>query len=120
MRHRFGVKEERRMKDKGRRWDWYYHQWLARLSVPHVTHGRNLFSLHIAEQLFSLACHHFMFNKHIPITQLHAMHKMYNKQMPQYELLTLPFDCSSGVNSGSLNIDLWPSAKAGSASGHFH
>lgn len=40
--------------------------------------------------------------------------------MLQYELHMLPFGCCSGVNGGLLNIDLWPSAKTGSVSGHFH
>lgn len=40
--------------------------------------------------------------------------------MLQNEVQKLAFGCSLGVNGGSFNIDLWPSAKAGSVSGHFH
>lgn len=87
--------------------------WLADLCMPHkITWPNNL---------FSSSFHRLVRHSDRSFSLIVAYgDKMYNKPMTQYELHTLPFACSSGINGGSLTIDLWPSAKSGSASGRFH
>lgn len=116
MRQQCAIKEESRMKNWGRegeRCDCSYHQGLSRLFVSHITHDPTTCSHHTLQSSSFQGRSALHMAVNLPSVCL--QHSL----MPCL-LHTLAVDYRSSVKGDLLNIDLWPSANTGSASGHFH
>lgn len=112
--HQRGVEEEREMEDK--RAHCYYQQWLA--CLPWNTWPNNLFSPRCRRAHFTglLSLHNTA-----DLTSTYPLVVTWHiKNVWQTFATVQALHIGSGVNGGLLNIDLWPSAKAGSVSSHFH